>query len=122
MVRCVLESLAVAYRQTIELLTSTCGISPPAVHIVGGGSRNQLLCQLTANVTGLPIWAGPAEASEVGNLLVQALALGELSTLDDGRAVVAESFAPVLYEPREQGRWDDAYRRFSRLSQARANR
>jgi rhamnulokinase len=121
MVRCVLESLAVAYRQTIELLTSTCGISPPAVHIVGGGSRNQLLCQLTADVTGLPIWAGPAEASEVGNLLVQALALGELSTLDDGRAVVAESFAPVLYEPREQGRWDDAYQRFSRLSQARAN-
>jgi rhamnulokinase len=121
MVRCILESLAVAYRQTIELLTSTCGISPPAVHIVGGGSRNQLLCQLTADATGLPIWAGPVEASEVGNLLVQAMALGELSTLDEARAVVAESFAPVLYEPRTGGRWDDAYQRFSRLNRARDN-
>jgi rhamnulokinase len=119
MVRCILESLAVAYRQTIELLTSTCGVSPPAVHIVGGGSRNELLCQLTADATGLPVWAGPAEASELGNLLVQAVALGELSSLDDARAVVAESFAPVVYEPRQQGGWDDAYQRFSRLVQER---
>ena len=57
MVRCVLESLALSYRQTIELLTSACGISPPAVHIVGGGARNELLCQLTADATGLPVWA-----------------------------------------------------------------
>jgi rhamnulokinase len=122
MVRCVLESLALAYRQTIELLTSTCGTSPPAVHIVGGGARNELLCQLTADATGLPVWAGPAEASEVGNLLVQAMALGELSSLADARAVVAESFSPVLYEPRQRGRWDDAYDRFKRLSQGRPGR
>jgi rhamnulokinase len=115
MVRCVLESLALAYRQTIELLTAACGISPPAVHIVGGGARNELLCQLTADATGLPVWAGPTEASEVGNLLVQAMALGELSSLEDARAVVAESFSPVLYEPRQRGPWDDAYQRFGRL-------
>jgi rhamnulokinase len=118
MVRCVLESLALSYRQTIELLTSACGISPPAVHIVGGGGRNELLCRLTADATGLPVWAGPTEASEVGNLLVQAMALGELSSLEDARAVVAESFSPVLYEPRPGGLWDDAYQRFRRLSQA----
>jgi len=119
MVRCVLESLALSYRQTIELLTSACGISPPAVHIVGGGARNELLCQLTADATGMPVWAGPTEASEVGNLLVQAMALGELSSLEEARAVVAESFPPVLYEPGPRGVWEDAYRRFSRLSQGR---
>ncbi len=115
MVRCVLESLALAYRQTIDLLTSTRGTSPPAVHIVGGGARNELLCQLTADATGLPVWAGPTEASEVGNLLVQAMALGELSSLADARAVVADSFSPVLYQPRQRGQWDDAYDRFRRL-------
>jgi len=123
MVRCVLESLALAYRQTIDLLAAACGVSPPAVHIVGGGARNELLCQLTADATGLPVWAGPTEASEVGNLLVQAMALGELGSLRDARAVVAESFSPVLYEPRPGGPWDQAYLRFGRLSQgARARR
>ena len=117
MVRCVLESLALSYRQTIELLTSAGGIAPPAVHIVGGGARNELLCQLTADATGLPVWAGPDEASEVGNLLVQAMAIGELGSLEEARAVVAESFPPALYEPGPRGAWEDAYRRFSRLSQ-----
>ena len=84
-VRCVLESLALAYRQAVELLAAACGVSPPALHIVGGGSRNGLLCQWTADATGLPVWAGPAEASEVGNLLVQLIALGELATLGDAR-------------------------------------
>jgi rhamnulokinase len=122
MVRCVLESLALSYRQTIELLTSACGISPPAVHIVGGGARNELLCQLTADATGLPVWAGPTEASEVGNLLVQAIAIGELSSLDEARSVVAESFPPMLYEPGQRGPWEDAYRRFDRLGQGRRDR
>jgi rhamnulokinase len=67
----------------------------------------------------MPVWAGPTEASEVGNLLVQAMALGELSSLEEARAVVAESFPPVLYEPGPRGVWEDAYRRFSRLSQGR---
>lgn len=119
MVRCVLESLTLAYRQTIDLLTAATGISPPAVHIVGGGARNELLCQWTADATGLPVWAGPVEASEVGNLLVQAIALGELSSLEDARAVVSESFNPLLYEPRPRDPWDEAYERFSQLSRAR---
>ena len=115
MVRCVIESLALAYRQTIELITASSGISPPAVHIVGGGSHNALLCQWTADATGLPVWAGPAEASEIGNLLVQAMALGELGSLEDARAVVAASFSLVLYEPGPPAPWDEAYTRFSRL-------
>jgi rhamnulokinase len=118
MVRCLLESLTLVYRQTIELLTAVSGVSPPAVHIVGGGSRNELLCQWTADATGLPVWAGPTEASEVGNLLVQAMALGELGSLEDARAVAGESFSPVLYEPCQPGPWDEAYGRFKQLNQA----
>jgi rhamnulokinase len=119
-VRCVLESLALAYRQAVELLAAACAASPPALHIVGGGSRNGLLCQWTADATGLPVWAGPTEASEVGNLLVQLIALGELATLGDARAVVAESFPPVLYEPQGNGRWEEAYARFEKLTHQRA--
>lgn len=120
MVRCVLESLTLAYRQTIDLLTDASGSAPSAVHIVGGGSRNAMLCQWTADATGLPVWAGPTEASEVGNLLVQAIALGELSSLDEARAVVAASFPPTLYQPGHKAAWDEAYGRSQQLARARA--
>jgi len=120
LVRCILESLALAYRQTAELIARVSGRSPEAVHIVGGGSLNALLCQWTADATGLPVWAGPSEASELGSLLVQAMALGELASADDARAVVRESFPPVLYEPGGRQRWDDASERFKKLSAAGA--
>ena len=72
-----------------------------AVHIVGGGSRNALLCQLTADATGLPVLAGPAEATSIGNLLVQARAHGALNgDLETLRAAVAAAFPPARYEPR----------------------
>lgn len=70
------------------------------MHIVGGGSRNELLCRLTANATGLPVLAGPDEATAIGNVLVQARALGEISgDLESLRALVASSFPPKRYEP-----------------------
>lgn len=115
-VRCILESLALKYRQIIELLPMTSGVSPREIHVVGGGARNRLLCQWTADASGLPVWAGPAEASEVGNLVVQLIALGELGSLEDARAVVRESFPPDLYAPRERGAWDQAYVHFLELA------
>jgi rhamnulokinase len=115
-VRCVLESLALKYRQTIELLASATGAAPPEVHIVGGGALNALLCQWTADATGLPVLAGPAEATEIGNLTVQAIALGELGSLAEAREVVRASFAPTVYEPREGYPWDEAYARLERLA------
>jgi rhamnulokinase len=115
-VRCILESLALKYRQTIELIRTATGLTPPEVHVVGGGARNELLCRLTASATGLPVLAGPAEATVVGNLGVQAMALGELASLEELREVVARSFPVVTYEPADRERWDDAYGRFLALA------
>ena len=83
-IRCVLESLALKYGYTIELLARVTGTSPPEVHIVGGGARNALLCRWTADATGLPVLAGPEEATVVGNLLGQAIALGEIALARGG--------------------------------------
>jgi rhamnulokinase len=114
-VRCILESLALKYRYTIELLTGVTRAAPSEVHVVGGGARNELLCQCTADATGLPVLAGPEEATVVGNLLGQAIALGELSSLEDARAIVRTSFEPRAFEPARQAEWDDAYERFRQI-------
>jgi rhamnulokinase len=111
-VRCILESLALKYRYTIELLSGVTGTAPAELHIVGGGARNALLCQATADATGLRVLAGPEEATVVGNLLGQAIALGELGSLEEGRAVVRASFDPRIFEPRRQAEWEAAYARF----------
>jgi rhamnulokinase len=114
-VRCVLESLALKYRQTIGLLAEAADASPSEVHVVGGGAHNDVLCRWTAAATGLPVVAGPAEATEIGNLLVQAIGLGELGSLAEAREVVRRSFAPAVYEPEDGAAWDEAYGRFEDL-------
>ncbi len=119
-VRCVLESLALKYRQTIELLAAASGVAPREIHVVGGGARNRLLCQWTADATGLPVLAGPAEATEIGNLAVQAMALGELGSLEEARDMICSSFPPAVSEPQDRGAWDDAYGRFDKLLRASA--
>lgn len=112
-VRCILESLALKYRQTIELLAAVTGVPPLEIHVVGGGAQNGLLNQWTADATGLPLSAGPVEATTVGNLLVQAMALGELDSLADAREVVRSSFTATRYEPHRTEVWEDAYARFT---------
>lgn len=114
-VRCVLESLALKYRQTIDLLAVATGVTPREIHVVGGGALNAPLCQWTADATGLPVFAGPAEATEIGNLAVQAIALGELASLEQAREVIRRSFAPTIYEPREREGWEAAYGRFAAI-------
>jgi rhamnulokinase len=116
--RCVLESLALKYRQTIDLLETVTRSRPPAIHVVGGGALNRLLCQWTADATGLPVIAGPVEAAEIGNLAVQALALGELASIDEVRELVGRSFTTQTYEPRPRAPWDDAYARLERAAAA----
>jgi rhamnulokinase len=109
-VRCILESLALAYRRTLRLAQTVAGREIDVVHVIGGGSRNELLCQLTADACGLPVLAGPVEASALGNVLVQARALGApLPDLTAMRALVRATHELRRYEP--QGKpadWDAA--------------
>jgi len=116
-VRCALESLALKYRWTIERLQKITGIPIRSIHVVGGGSKNAMLCRLTADACGLPVHAGPVEATAMGNLLMQALGRGRLGTLDDVRAVVARSTPVLVFEPRpaDAAAWADASGRFEGL-------
>jgi rhamnulokinase len=112
-VRCILESLALTHAQTIDVLASVVGGSPREIHVVGGGARNELLCRWTADAAGLPVLAGPEEATLLGNLLVQAMSLGEISSLAEGREVVRASVVPTAYEPQETPEWQEAKERFA---------
>jgi rhamnulokinase len=112
-VRCILESLALKHAQTVDLLASVTGTSPLELHIVGGGARNELLCRWTADASGRPVHAGPEEATLIGNLLVQAMSLGEIASLAEAREIVAASVAPTTYEPNESPAWRDAREQFA---------
>lgn len=114
-VRCALDSLALKYRWVLEGLESLMHTHLEPIHIVGGGTQNKLLCQLAANVTGRPVVAGPVEATAVGNILIQALALGHIGTLEEGREIVRKSFEVITYEPQPDDRIEAAYERFKKL-------
>ena len=109
-VRSAVASLACKYRLVLERLELATGSSIDAVHVVGGGARNDLLCRLTADVTGRPVLAGPVEATALGNVLVQARAAGELASLAEMRALAAASVTPRVFEPAGDG--DAVYERF----------
>jgi rhamnulokinase len=111
-VRCALESLALRYRWVMERLEQITGRRRSVVHIVGGGSQNALLCQFTADALGRPVHAGPVEATAIGNILMQALALGHISSLEEGREIVRNSFDVITYEPQNTDAWEEAYPRF----------
>jgi rhamnulokinase len=114
-VRCALESLALKYRWTIERLERIVGTTIRTVHVVGGGARNALLCQFTADACGRMVVAGPVEATAAGNILLQAMGRGRIGSLADARSIVALSFPVTVYEPRRTSVWDDAWERFSTL-------
>ncbi|WP_101785049.1 rhamnulokinase [Nonomuraea indica] len=103
-VRCILQSLALAYQRAVADATRLSGRRVEVVHLVGGGSRNELLCRLTADATGLPVVAGPVEATALGNALVQARARGLVGDLAQMRDLVRRSADVRTYEPRER-RW-----------------
>lgn len=115
-VRTVVDSLALRYRYTMEKITALRDRAVPAIHVVGGGTKDTLLCRMTANVCGVPVIAGPTEATAIGNLCMQYVAAGELAGLADVRALVRESFSPVLYQPAgERAACDEAFARFCQL-------
>lgn len=114
-VRCALESLALFYRVTLRQLEGIIGRKIETLHIVGGGSQNQLLNQFAANSLQIPIVAGPTECTALGNILVQAIALGHLPSLASAREVVRESFAVATIKPQAASEWDAAFARFEKL-------
>ncbi len=114
LIRVVLESLALRYAVAVDELARASGHPIEASHGVGGGSNNRLLCRLTAGATGLPVRAGPVEATASGNLCVQAIAAGELASIAEARELIARSFPVTAYEP--AGDWAEARARFNGLT------
>lgn len=115
-VRTCLESLALTYRRTLEGLEDVTGRKIGTIHIVGGGSQNELLNQMTADATGRVVLAGPVEATAVGNILVQAMATGDVKSLADARGVVRASFEVKRYEPKAAKQWETAYARYREVA------
>ena len=114
-VRCALESLALQYRKTLRELERLTGERIEQLHIVGGGSQNRLLNQFAANATGIPVITGPVEATALGNVVVQAIASGELPSLDAARAVIEKSFKLETFEPQDRDVWNSAAERYANL-------
>ena len=111
-VRCALESLALTYRRVLEGLEAILGRRLEPIHIVGGGTQNRLLNQFTADAAGRRVVTGPVEATAAGNVMMQAMALGHIASLEAGRQIVRNSFDVTSYEPSGEATWDEAYERF----------
>lgn len=115
-IRTALESLALKYRQVLEGIESLTGERVEVIHVVGGGSRNELLNQFTANACNRPVVAGPTEATALGNVLIQARAAGDVGTLSDLRSVVRASSELTEFLPQDTDAWQTAYEQFTRLT------
>ena len=116
-VRVALEGIALKYRLVLERLEELTGKRLDPIHIIGGGTKNTLLNQLTANSTGRTVITGPVEATAIGNILMQAVGLQHLTSLADAREVVRASFEPEVYEPKHAADWDEAYSRLQKVMQ-----
>jgi len=117
LIRCALESLALKYRQVLAGIESLTGETVEVIHVVGGGSKNELLNQFTADACGIPVITGPTEATALGNVLLQARAAGDVATLSDLRTIVRESSEMQTYSPTNRAAWDAAFSRFLEFAQ-----
>ena len=115
--RCCVESLALTFNRVIAEIRSLRQTPINRIHLVGGGVQNELLCQMTADASGLPVQAGPVEATALGNVLVQAQSLGIIASLQEGRDLVRKSFGIKEYLPRsaEASAWREAGQRYAKL-------
>lgn len=111
-VRCILESLALKYRLVLRNLEQLCGRRIEQIRVIGGGSKNRLLNQFTADATGRRVLGGPAEATALGNIAIQILATREASSLEEVRAIVDRSFQTEIFEPAETDKWERHAERF----------
>ena len=114
-VRCIAESLAFRYRYTIEGMEEVNNKKYNTIHIVGGGIKDKMICKCTANATKRVVEAGPVEATSLGNVLVQAMAMGAIKDLEEGRKVIKNSFDVARYEPEDSEAWDAAYLKWKEI-------
>jgi rhamnulokinase len=114
--RIVYESLALKYRLVNDQICAICGTPTQAVHIVGGGSGNALLNQFTADAIGVPVHAGPQEGTAVGNLMVQAMALGVIRSMAEAQPLIRAAFPIKTFQPGDTVAWNAASARFLALN------
>lgn len=117
MTRSILEGLALKYRYIFDQLQQLHPQPIRRIHIIGGGTQNTLLCQFTADATGIPVVAGPVEATAIGNIMVQAMGLGIVESPSEIRRIIANSFELEKYVPQDKNKWDKAYERFVNIIQ-----
>ena len=114
-IRCIAESLAFRYRYTIEGMEEVTGNKYNVVNIVGGGIKDKMICQFTANATKRTVNAGPVEATSIGNIIVQGIAMGAIKDLNEGRKIVRNSFDIAEYQPQDSEAWDAAYDKWKNI-------
>ena len=114
-VRCIFDSLALTYKRTLLRIDELKGTKTPYIHIVGGGTQEAALCQYTADACGVPVYAGPIEATAIGNIAVQMMSQGEIKNLQQAREIIRNSFEVVTYEPKNTKMCDDAYDKYLNL-------
>lgn len=119
--RCITDSLALKYRQTFEELELLYGKKIDMLHVIGGGVKDQLLCQCTANAIHRPVAAGPVEATAIGDIMVQLIACGEISGREQARELIARSFPVKIYEPQDTALWDCVYKDYLHVLQLESN-
>lgn len=115
--RCIYESLAMKYRQTLEKISDCTEKTYNILHVIGGGTKDTLLCQMTANACGLPVKAGPIEATVLGNIAVQLIAKGAIRDIGEARRIIAHSETVRSYDPQNAQSWKAAYEKFVRATQ-----
>jgi rhamnulokinase len=114
--RCALESIAMKFRQVFGMCEELAGGRIGTIHIVGGGTKNRQLCQFAADACGRRVVAGPVEATATGNVMMQAVAAGDVASIAEAREVIRRSFPVDEYEPRNTAAWDEAFGRFLKVA------
>ncbi|MBQ8766283.1 MAG: rhamnulokinase [Clostridia bacterium] len=115
LVRCIYESLALKYRLALEQIAECTGKKFDVLHLMGGGTKDGFLCELTAQSLGVPVIAGPVEATALGNIMLQLIALGEIESIEKGREIIAETEKVKIFEEQHTAYWDEAFERFCRI-------
>ena len=114
-IRCIAQSLAFKFRMVVDAIEDITKEPLSAVHMVGGGIKDTMVCRFTASATGKTVLAGPVEATSTGNALMQLMALGKISSLTEGRKIVKNSFPIKTYQPEDAESWNQAYEAYKKI-------